>query len=143
MKHFIFAILLVALLPSAGSAQESKQIVVNLTGIDVPQTGRIVFLLFNRAEGFPIAPERAYRKGILNDFSTTVTYTFNEVPAGTYAVAVFHDENSNGEIDRNFAGMPKESVGASNMTGFGKPNFTKCMFTKGTTQKVIDLQFIN
>ena len=143
MKHLILAILLVALLPSAGSAQESKQIVVNLTGIEVQQKGRIVFLLFNQAEGFPSAPERAYRKGIVNDFSTSATYIFSNIPAGNYAVTVFHDENSNGEIDRNFVGIPKESVGASNMTGFGKPSFTKCMFTKGTTQKVIDLQFIN
>lgn len=143
MKHLILAILLAALWPYVGNAQERKQIVVNLTGIDVPQTGRIVFLLFNQEEGFPIAPERAYRKGIINDFSTSAIYTFNDIPAGTYAVAVFHDENSNGEIDRNFAGMPKESVGASNMTGFGRPTFAKCMFTKGTTQKVVDLQFIN
>jgi len=33
---------------------------------------------------------------------------------GKYAVSVFHDENSNGKLDTNFLGIPREGVGASN-----------------------------
>jgi uncharacterized protein (DUF2141 family) len=33
------------------------------------------------------------------------------VTPGDYAISVFHDENSNGKLDRNFMGMPKEGVG--------------------------------
>lgn len=36
-----------------------------------------------------------------------------DVPAGTYAMFVFHDENSNNKLDRNFLGIPKEGYGAS------------------------------
>ncbi|MFK8103856.1 MAG: DUF2141 domain-containing protein [Saprospiraceae bacterium] len=32
---------------------------------------------------------------------------------GTYAIAVFHDENNNGELDTNFLGIPKEPYGFS------------------------------
>jgi len=39
---------------------------------------------------------------------------FPGVAAGTYAVSAFHDENSNGKLDRNFMGIPREGVGASN-----------------------------
>jgi uncharacterized protein (DUF2141 family) len=43
--------------------------------------------------------------------STTVTVP--NVPAGQYAVQAFHDENSNGEVDRAMFGIPKEGVGFS------------------------------
>jgi uncharacterized protein (DUF2141 family) len=46
-------------------------------------------------------------------------------------VSVFHDENSNGKIDRNFMGIPKEGVGASNDAEgrFGPPKFDDARFT--------------
>jgi len=37
-----------------------------------------------------------------------------DVPEGDYAIAVFHDENSNGELDTGFLGIPKEPYGFSN-----------------------------
>ncbi len=40
--------------------------------------------------------------------------TFEDLPAGTYAVAVVHDENGNGKLDRNFLGIPSEGYGVSN-----------------------------
>ncbi len=33
------------------------------------------------------------------------------VTPGDYAISVFQDENSNGKLERNFMGMPKEGVG--------------------------------
>jgi len=40
-------------------------------------------------------------------------YTFN-IPAGSYAVAIFHDENSDGVCNTNFLGIPEEGYGFSN-----------------------------
>jgi uncharacterized protein (DUF2141 family) len=37
-----------------------------------------------------------------------------QVPAGRYAIAVLHDENSNHKLDRNILGWPKEGFGFSN-----------------------------
>lgn len=55
-------------------------------------------------------------------------HTF-EIPAGTYAVKVFHDENNNGELDTNFIGIPKEAVGFSNNPSLmGMPSFEKVSF---------------
>jgi uncharacterized protein (DUF2141 family) len=33
---------------------------------------------------------------------------------GTYAVAVYHDENDNGKFDRSWTGLPTEGFGVSN-----------------------------
>ena len=37
-----------------------------------------------------------------------------DVPAGTYAVAVYQDVNDNGKLDSNFIRIPKEPYGFSN-----------------------------
>jgi uncharacterized protein (DUF2141 family) len=55
---------------------------------------------------------------------------FSGIAPGTYAVSVFHDENSNGKLDKNFVGMPKEGVGVSNNAAghFGPPKFDDMAF---------------
>ena len=44
---------------------------------------------------------------------------------GTYAVAVYHDENDNHHFDKNFFGLPAEGYGFSNdaPAPFGPPSF--------------------
>jgi uncharacterized protein (DUF2141 family) len=42
-----------------------------------------------------------------------VVFKFN-LPAGSYAVQVMHDENDNGKLDSNFMGIPIEGYGFSN-----------------------------
>lgn len=41
-----------------------------------------------------------------------IHYTFRAVPVGTYAIASFHDANSNGKLD-TMMGMPKEGFAFS------------------------------
>ena len=55
---------------------------------------------------------------------------FMGVASGTYAVSVVHDENSNGKLDRNFIGVPREGVGASNDAKghMGPPKFNAASF---------------
>jgi uncharacterized protein (DUF2141 family) len=55
----------------------------------------------------------------------TVTATVTSVPPGTYAVQVWHDENDNEGIDRNFIGIPTEGIGFSRNVRFhfGPPHF--------------------
>jgi uncharacterized protein (DUF2141 family) len=45
----------------------------------------------------------------------TVSYTFKSVPAGDYAVFVFHDENNNGIFDTGLMQRPLEARGFSNV----------------------------
>ena len=43
-----------------------------------------------------------------------MTLHFKDLPAGTYAVQVMHDENDNQQLDMNFLGIPSEGYGFSN-----------------------------
>jgi uncharacterized protein (DUF2141 family) len=56
--------------------------------------------------------------------------SFEQIPYGTYAIKIFHDENSNGKLDTNFVGFPKEGFGFSNdaMGKFGPPTFDQASF---------------
>jgi uncharacterized protein (DUF2141 family) len=59
----------------------------------------------------------------------TVQAKFTEVKYDTYSINIFHDENSNKDIDKNFIGIPKEGYGFSNNPNFiGPPTFEKTKF---------------
>ncbi len=60
----------------------------------------------------------------------TCTVVFNDLKDGSYAIRLFHDENSNGELDTNFIGIPKEGFGFSNdaFGKFGPKKFPEWLF---------------
>lgn len=43
-----------------------------------------------------------------------VEWKVPDLPFGEYAIAVYHDKNTNGKLDTNFLGIPKEDYGFSN-----------------------------
>ncbi|MDB5247596.1 MAG: hypothetical protein JWQ40_1990 [Segetibacter sp.] len=70
---------------------------------------------------------------------------FTNIPAGTYALFVFHDENSNNKIDKNFIGIPKEGYGASkNKLPFaGAPTYDENKFVvdnKATVKLLVKIR---
>jgi uncharacterized protein (DUF2141 family) len=61
------------------------------------------------------------------------------VPKGTWAVLVYQDENGNGELDRNFIGIPKENYGFSRdaASKFGPPGFDEAAIEVGDEASVV------
>ncbi|BDX04789.1 DUF2141 domain-containing protein [Planctobacterium marinum] len=60
----------------------------------------------------------------------TVSTAFQDLPAGDYAIKLFHDENSNGQLDTNMMGLPKEGYGFSNNAGrFGPASYEEAKFS--------------
>lgn len=56
---------------------------------------------------------------------------FDALPAGTYAIKLYHDENGNDECDMNLLGIPTEKFGFSNNPTIGisgEPGFSECSF---------------
>jgi uncharacterized protein (DUF2141 family) len=51
---------------------------------------------------------------VLKIRETQARCDFEDIPPGTYALAVIHDENMNGKLDTNWLGIPKEGYGFSN-----------------------------
>jgi len=67
---------------------------------------------------------------------------FEDLPQGTYAVSIFHDENSNNKLDSNFLGIPKEPYGFSNnpSTLFGPPSYENAAFKIDEAIKTITVE---
>jgi uncharacterized protein (DUF2141 family) len=103
-------------------------------------TSGCVFLsVYNTEDGFPDNPEKAIKKGKLSPIKAkSVTYFFDDLPAGSYAVSVFHDEDCNGEMKTNILGIPLEGSGASNDARgkFGPPRYKDARFTLEGNKKI-------
>ncbi len=65
--------------------------------------------------------------------SGMVHLTFRNVRPGTYAIALLHDENGNGEADRALMMMPREGYGFSRDANvrLGPPDFGEAAFQVG------------
>ena len=69
---------------------------------------------------------------VFNEFDAVITKPSTEVslrlPPGEYAIFVAHDKNSDGEVNLNFLGIPKEGIGVSQnkFGGLTKPDFEEC-----------------
>ncbi|HTV14223.1 MAG TPA: DUF2141 domain-containing protein [Acidobacteriaceae bacterium] len=69
--------------------------------------------IFASADGWPEQTSKAVVHGPFPIVDGQAMEEFH-LPAGKYAVAVIHDENSNHKLDRNFLGIPKEGFGFAN-----------------------------
>lgn len=116
---------------AAGSQQppQENQIRVEIVGFRNDK-GQALCSLFSSAGGFPKNTEKAvaHSKSIISNRHAVCESP--GVAPGTYAVSVFHDEDSNGKLDANFMGIPREGVGASNDAKghFGPPKFDAAAF---------------
>jgi uncharacterized protein (DUF2141 family) len=93
--------------------------------------GKLGVSLYNSKKGFPGKHEQAYASTMKKITSTADNVVFDNLPYGTYAVSIMHDENNNGKLDTTFIGIPKEGVGVSNnpKIGMGGPKFNDSVIT--------------
>ena len=93
-----------------------------------PRSGNIEIELYDSANAF--AAQQDPVKSLIFDVTISQTYTIDNVPAGEYALRVYHDANGNGSIDKNFIGIPTEPIGFSNRYApKAPPSFSRAAFT--------------
>jgi uncharacterized protein (DUF2141 family) len=94
-------------------------------------TGTVACALFESPEGFPFEYLKyATNIMVIKIRDVQARCDFLDIPPGTYALAVIHDENRNGQLDTNRFGIPKEDYGFSNDAKgfFGAPSFSAASF---------------
>ena len=81
------------------------------------------------------------RGGRTDSTGDSTTVSMGSVEPGRYSVAVFLDEDGDGEFDTNFLGIPREPFGFSNdaMGAMGKPSFDAASFEVGTGGASVEL----
>ena len=92
--------------------------------------GKAYIALFRPNDDFPKVSGQ-YKAKIVEITNKTAAVSFENVPNGTYAVAVFHDKNKNGILDKSLVGAPTEDYGFSNNARetFSAPSFKSASFT--------------
>jgi uncharacterized protein (DUF2141 family) len=72
----------------------------------------------------------------------TLTFIFDNVTPGTYAISVLHDLNSNQRMDFQPGGMPKEPYAMSgNDMSMGPPSFESAAFQVGEDPVQLRIRF--
>jgi uncharacterized protein (DUF2141 family) len=115
-------------LPQAGSPQGGL-IHVEVVGLRTNK-GQVYCALYSSANGFPKDSQKSVQRHTSSISDRNAVCEFSGMEPGRYAVSVFHDENSNGKLDTNFLGIPREGVGASNDAKghMGPPKFDAAAF---------------
>jgi len=108
--------------PPAGSAcaAQALELTIEVTGARSAR-GHVAAALYAGADGW-LKQAAAGERVVAGE---RVTIVFRNLAPGTYALAVFHDENGNGRLDANVAGIPTEPFGFSRDARgtFGPPKF--------------------
>jgi uncharacterized protein (DUF2141 family) len=84
--------------------------------------GHLMVGLFDNEESFPKTAAVGQVVAVTADSALVV---FSDLRSASYAISVVHDANSNGKLDTNFLGIPKEGFAFGNnaMGAFGPPSF--------------------
>lgn len=117
---FILSSLFVQTLPQNNEGHQD--LTIRVAGLESSE-GQIRIAVFNSPDGFL---ERPFKQKIVPVDDQKQVEAIFSVPEGEYAVAVYHDKNKNGELDKNFLGIPTEAYGFSNDargTRLGAPSF--------------------
>jgi MipA family protein len=92
-----------------------------------PAEGTVVFVLFDSANTFGDLRDPA--REVKQSLDGSRVFYIHDVPHGEYALMVYHDENENGRLDKNFIGIPTEPLGFSNRyKPKGPPSFKRAAF---------------
>ena len=129
--------------PAASSSPALDAVVTNTRD----DKGRVGCNLFNDSDpsAFPRNSDKKLQHVWASIRNGQAVCEFAGIPAGTYAVVVFQDEDMTGKMRSNMLGMPLEGYGFSNnpRVRFSAPSFNDASFKySGQNQKVsIVLQY--
>lgn len=144
-KNILWCIMLLGATVAAKSPDPTLRgkIIIEIEGIR-ESTGEIGVLLFDRAMGFPGDSGASIRHRVLPARSGVVSLNFEDLPFGTYAVAVIHDLNGNRRVDTNLLGIPREGYGFSNNARslFRAPRFQEAAFAHKGAVALVRVEMI-
>jgi uncharacterized protein (DUF2141 family) len=105
--------------------------------------GSLRVALFNSADQF--MGDVVYEGTVVKISNGEMLVKFEEIPFGDYAIAVIHDEDNDGQLDKNVLGIPTEGYGFSNhaMGKYGPPKWLQASFfmDKRSQASIVELAY--
>ncbi len=133
---------MVAVTAAAPVDAASGNLSIEINGLR-SRKGQVCLSVFDSSRGFPTKGDNALRSQCVNvDDPAAVQVTFSGLRGGSYAVAVLHDENADGQANRNRLGIPTEGFGFSRNPGLiaGPPKFGDAAFLAAGSLTEIQIQ---
>lgn len=127
------ALLALSLFSHQGFAQNtapsSNVLTIYVCGIHKIK-GSLFVAVFDSAEDYENGSEYAVKKIKIPVREKKQPLEIEGLEFGEYGIKMYHDINENGELDKNFMGMPKEPYGFSNNAEalFSSPGFEETIF---------------
>lgn len=107
--------------------------------------GEVLACLTARPKTFPDCQKDPAAKAARAPAADSVELHFDGVQPGRYAISLFHDENSNGKLDKRLM-MPREGYGFSRdaPVSLGPPSFAKAAFPvdSGAQHQTIKMRYM-
>ena len=126
------------------SAQLTGNLTVEVNGLQ-GQEGNVCFKVFSGSPGFPNDNDSAVQRtcvpiadNLPEDPEDPFAHTFENLEAGSYAAAIYHDRNADEQLNRGALGIPVEGYGFSNDAPAvtGPPEFGDAVFIIGNNTTV-------
>ena len=135
----IFILSFIVTKSSAQPSSDKQDIVVKIVNVKSDE-GKIYVGLYDSENSFL---KTTYRGQVLSIENNACKTIFKDVPFGEYAISIYHDINSNAELDKNFLGIPKEDYTCSNgAKGFmGPPKWNDAKFRLENRTSYQELKF--
>jgi uncharacterized protein (DUF2141 family) len=131
-----------SLLATSAFGGEPGHLTVKMHGMRNSE-GQVLCALFSGAEGFPDG-EKALQGDRSKVAGGRAACRFKDLKPGVYAVAVFHDEDGDGQMD-SLLGIPTEGFGFSNNAKpgmFGPPSFEDAAFRMGSGRRAVTIKML-
>ena len=128
-KYSLFLLLFLFLAPLLSQAQLS--LTIEIKGLR-NNTGQILLQVFDEHHNLV--------KGLIGSITDKkCTIVIDDLKPAKYAFRYFHDEDKNGELEKNWQGIPREGYGFSNNAKgtFGPPSFGKWIFELKNYETVV------
>jgi len=127
--NLLTSVLLVSMLAQADGGSAAVDVPAATMRLEISGVrsakGHVLIAVYRPGDGFSEKGKEAFRKERIAANTGTMTVDVNDLPVGTYALALVHDENDNLKIDTGLFGIPVEGFCFSKnaMGMFGPPTF--------------------
>ena len=132
LQQIVFVFLAVVLSACASAPPQTPEprptghgrVDVTVTGFKDDE-GQALIAFFLDAEGWPDGYGSVFATAVVSISDGRASAVFEDVPAGPFAVSVFHDTDGDGELGSGPLGIPSEAYGfsADARDMFGPPSF--------------------
>lgn len=147
-KKFKTAVLALSLIFIGFNAnsQSSTKTAFTLKITNVKNATATIHIGFYKKENdFPTQQKHAFAKEIVPSNTGEITVSWNDVPEGEYALAIYQDIDTNAKMKTNMFGYPKEPFAFTQnfKPKMSKPKFDQCKINFNSQNNTFTVKLID